>query len=330
MLIKIATTILATVFVSMTTMAQDFDVQGHRGARGLSPENTLAAFARALTIGVSTLELDVGVSRDGIAVVTHNPRLEPETTRRSDGNWLSATGPAVRNLSIKDLGAYDVGRIKPGSRYAERFSNQTPADGSRIPTLKEVIELVLRSGNEKVRLNIEAKIDPTKPDLTHGPEKFASAILDVVLQAGMTSRVTVQSFDWRVLQIVQRRAPRVETSYLTVQQRWLDNLRVGEAGPSPWTAGFDIDKFAGSVPRLVKAAGGRVWSPYHREMNPAQVKEAHDLDLTVKAWTVNEEKRMKALIEMDVDGIITDYPDRLRRVLDIRGMSLPTPTPVQP
>lgn len=326
----LVSTVVVTGFLSMTLVAQEFDVQGHRGARGLAPENTLAAFARALTIGVSTLEFDVGISSDSIVVVTHNPRLEPETTRRSDGTWLSATGPAIRTLNIKDLGAYDVGRIKPGSRYAERFSNQTPADGSRIPTLKEVIELVLQSGNEKVRLNIEAKLDPTKPDLTHGPEKFASAILDVVLQAGMTSRVTIQSFDWRVLQEVQRRAPKVETSYLTVQQRWLDNLRIGETGPSPWTAGFDIDNFDGSIPRLVKEAGGRVWSPYHREINPAQVKEAHDLDLTVKVWTVNEEKRMKALIEMDVDGIITDYPDRLRRVLEMRGMNLPTPTPVQP
>jgi len=330
MLKKMAAAVLATGILSMTAMAQEFDVQGHRGARGLSPENTLVAFARALTIGVSTLELDVGVSRDGIVVVTHNPRLEPEITRRLDGTWLRATGPAVRTLSVEELGAYDVGRIKPGSRYAGRFPDQTPADGARIPTLKEVIELVRRSGNEKVRLNIETKLKPTEPDLTLSPEKFAMAILDVVHGLGMTDRVTIQSLDWRTLQEVQRRAPAVETSYLSAQQRWRDNLRKGEAGPSPWTAGFDIDDFGGSVPRLVKAAGGRVWSPHHREVDAAQVEEAHDLGLVVKVWTVNEEVRMEALVDMGVDGIITDYPDRLRRVLEERGMKVPTPTPVHP
>ena len=146
----------------------------------------------------------------------------------------------------------------------------------------------------------------------------------------MTDRVIIQSFDWRTLQEVQRRAPAVEISYLSAQQNWRDNLRKGEAGPSPWTAGFDLDDFGGSVPRLVKAAGGRVWSPYHREVDATQVEEAHDLGLVVKVWTLNEEVRMEALVDMGVDGIITDYPDHLRRVLEERGMKVPTPTPVQP
>ncbi|MFP6710166.1 MAG: glycerophosphodiester phosphodiesterase family protein [Rhodospirillales bacterium] len=116
MLGKIATAIFVTGFLSMEVMAQDFDVQGHRGARGLAPENTLAAFARALTIGVSTLELDVGVSREGTVIVTHNPRLEPDITRRSDGTWLTATGPAIRTLSLEEIRSFNVGQTKPGSR----------------------------------------------------------------------------------------------------------------------------------------------------------------------------------------------------------------------
>ena len=146
----------------------------------------------------------------------------------------------------------------------------------------------------------------------------------------MAGRVTIQSFDWRTLHEVQRRAPEIPTAYLSARQRRLDNISRRKFGPSRWTAGFDIDDFGGSVPRMVKAAGGRIWSPYHREVDAGRIKEAHGLGLTVKVWTVNEEKRMKALIEMDVDGIITDYPDRLRRVLEMRGMNLPTPTPVQP
>jgi len=314
----------------MEVLGQDFDVQGHRGARGLAPENTLAAFARALSIGVSTLELDVGVSREGTVVVTHNPRLEPDITRRPDGTWLSTTGPAVRTLSVEELGTYDVGQTKPGSRYAKRFPDQTPVDGARIPSLRNVIELIRRSGNDKVRLNIEAKLNPTEPDLTHGPEKFAIAILDVVQDMDMADRVTIQSFDWRVLQEVQRLAPAVETSYLSVQQRWLDNIRRGKEGSTAWTAGFDIDEHDGSIPRLVRAAGGRAWSPFHREIDAAQIKEAHDLGLTVIVWTVNQEGRMDALIEIGVDGIITDYPNRLRHVLEKRGMKVPMRTPVQP
>jgi len=330
MLDKIILAIIVTGVLSMEVLGQDFDLQGHRGARGLAPENTLAAFARALTIGVSTLELDVGVSREETVVVTHDRQLAPDITRHPDGTWLNAAGPAIRTLSVEELGAYDVGRAKPGSRYAERFPDQTPVDGARIPSLREVIELIRRSGNEKVRLNIETKLNPAEPDLTHGPKKFTNTILKVVQEMDMTSRATIQSFDWRVLQEIQRLAPMVETSYLSVQQKWLDNIRKGKEGTSAWTAGFDIDDYDGSIPHLVKAAGGRAWSPFHREIDAAQIKAAHDLGLTVKVWTVNLEARMEALIEMGVDGIITDYPNRLRQILENRGMKVPVPTPIQP
>ena len=120
------------------------------------------------------------------------------------------------------------------------------------------------------------------------------------------------------------------TSYLSAQQRWLDNIRAGEAGPSPWTAGLDVDDHGGNVAALVVAAGGRVWSPFHREVDGAKIKDAHDRGLAVKVWTVNDEDRMNQLIDLGVDGIITDYPDRLRAVMAARGIDLPPPTPVQP
>ncbi len=161
---RIAVAALALAMPSIAAMAQNFDLQCHRGARGLAPENTLAAFARALTIGVSTLELDTGVSRDGIVVVSHNSRLNGEITRRN-GVWLGAAGPAVNALSRAELGAYDVGRIDPASRYARRFPDQTPVDGARIPALAEVVKLIARSGNKIVRLNIETKLNPSEPGL---------------------------------------------------------------------------------------------------------------------------------------------------------------------
>ncbi len=314
----------------MTDLAYGFDSQGHRGARGLMPENTLAAFAQALSIGVNTLELDLGTTRDGVIVVSHNPKLEPETTRDQSGKWLPETGAAIRSLSLAELRTYDVGRLKPGTGYQARFSEQVAVDGARIPTLKEVLQLIRRSGNEQVRLNIETKLRPTEPELYLDPKTFVSTLLEVIRDQGFLDRVTIQSFDWRTLMETQSQAPEIPTSYLTVQQSWFDNIGSGEPGPSPWTAGYDIDSFAGGLPEMIKTAGGRIWSVHHLELTADDMKKAHDLGLEVKVWTVNQTDRMNDLIDMGVDGIITDYPDRLRQVLKDRGMATAMPTPVSP
>jgi len=314
----------------MTNLAYGFDSQGHRGARGLAPENTLVAFAKALSIGVTTLELDVAATRDGVIVVSHDPRLNPSLTRDAKGEWVKEPGPTIRSLSLKELRAYDVGRLKPGTRYAGRYPDQMAVDGTPIPTLQEVFQLVQRSGNEAVRFNIETKLRPGDLDLFLNPEDFVASVMKVIVDHGVMDRVTIQSFDWRTLQETQRVAPNVPTSYLTAQQRWLDNIGVGKPGTSSWTAGFDVDDHDGSVPHVIKAAGGAIWSSYHLEVSTEKIKQAHDLGLMVKVWTVNDESRMETLIRMGVDGIITDYPDRLRAVLQRLGMALPVPTPVTP
>ncbi len=305
------------------------EIQGHRGARGLMPENTLAGFAKALSIGVTTLELDVGVTSDRVVVATHNPRLEPETTRDKDGNWLEGTGPAIWSLSLRELRCYDVGRLNPVTDYSTRHPQQRPVDGARIPTLAEVMDLVRRSGNTKVRLSIETKLNPGEPGLTPLPEDFVSAILKVARDKNFLHRITIQSFDWRTLLETQEQAPGVPTSYLTVQQPWKDNIQIDEPGPSPWTAGFDIRDFGYSIPRAIAAAGGHIWSPNFRDLSVGDVVLAHNLGLSVKVWTVNDAAQMESLIIMGVDGIITDYPDRLRKVLEKRGLPLPEPTPVE-
>lgn len=316
--------------LSMTDLAYAFDLQGHRGARGLAPENTLFGFARALSIGVDTLELDTTVTADGVVVVLHDSRLNPNLTRDGAGQWLKEVGAAIHSLTLRDLGAYDVGRIKPGSRYAGRFPDQEPRDGATIPTLKAVIELTRKAGNDRVRFNIETKLNPMEADLTLGPAEFARAVLDVISANGIADRVTIQSFDWRTLREVQRQSPGMPTAYLTAQRKWLDNIQAGQPGPSPWTAGLDVDDFGGSLPRMVKAAGGNIWSPYYRDIDAAKVKEAHGLGLLVKVWTVNRPADMRAVLDLGVDGIITDYPDRVRRVMKERGMKVPPPTPVLP
>ncbi len=295
-----------------------FDAQGHRGARGLAPENTLPAFERALEVGVNTLELDIGVTADGVVVVAHDPYLNPAITRNAYGQWLPpGKGPTLKSLTLSQLQAYDVGRINPDTPYAKTFSTQAPRDGTRVPTLASLFAFVKGRGINDVRFNIETKINPTQPDETVNPEQMARALLNVVREAGMEKRVTIQSFDWRTLQIVQGFEPGIPTVYLSIQTANTDNIRDGA-----WTAGFKVADH-GSVPKMVKAAGGAVWSPNGGAVTEALVKEAQSLGLKVVPWTINTPADMERLLGWGVDGIITDYPDRLRDVMQKRGMPLP-------
>jgi glycerophosphoryl diester phosphodiesterase len=303
------------------------DLQGHRGARGLAPENTLPAFARALSIGVTTLELDCAITRDGVIVVSHDPALNPDITRGPGGEWLARGDVAISSLAYAELQRYDVGRIRPGTGYAQRFPDQRPVDGTRIPRLADVFALVRKNGNASVRFNIETKISPLHPDLTVSPDAFARALIALLKNEGMAQRATIQSFDWRTLAVVQKEAPGIQTVYLTAQQGFLDNILVGEQA-SPWTAPLHVSQFGGSVPKMVKAAGGAVWSPYYKEVSPDNVREAHALGLKVVVWTVNDALDMRRMIELGVDGIISDYPDRLRSVAAEAGVALPAATPV--
>jgi glycerophosphoryl diester phosphodiesterase len=314
------------IAAAVTSHAAAFDLQGHRGARGLAPENTLPAFARALSIGVTTLELDCGVTEDGVVVVAHDRRLNPDIARGTDGRWLVGRTRTVHELSFHELQRYDVGRLRPGSDYSRRFPEQRRMDGVRIPKLEDVFELARRAHNDEVRFNVETKLSPLASDETAGPDEFARAVIQVVRASHVERRTTIQSFDWRTLALVQREAPEIATAYLTSDA---DNVRDVGSGPSPWTNGI---RFADhrSVPKMVKAAGGTIWSPNYRDLTEALAKEAKALRLQVLPWTVNDPPDMERLIGWGVDGIITDYPDRLRDVMAARGLALPRPTPVSP
>jgi glycerophosphoryl diester phosphodiesterase len=307
-----------------------FDLQGHRGARGLLPENTLPAFARALSLGVSTLELDLGLTKDGVLVVGHDPHLNGDVARGPDGQWLAGKGPAIFSLTFAELQRYDVGRLRPGSPYGARFAEQKGIDGTRMPRLADVLALAERAGNRGVRFNVETKLDPRDPAATATPEAFADAIAALIRERGLVSRVTVQSFDWRSLGRIRERAPEIERACLTSEQPGDDTLQAATPGPKAWLLGLDPSTFAGSTPRLVAAAGAQVWSPNFKDVTPARVQEAHALGLKLLPWTVNERADMQRLLDLRVDGLITDYPDRLRAVMTERGLSLPPSTPVEP
>jgi glycerophosphoryl diester phosphodiesterase len=297
-----------------------FDLQGHRGTRGLAPENTMAAYARATEIGVTTIETDLAVTKDGALVMSHDPFLNPDLVRGPDGRWLTAKGPAIHTLTLTELRQYDIGRLNPESAYAKQFPEQRPSDGERFPTLAQLFEF---AKGKAVRLNIETKITPGNPGETVDAETFAKLVVGAIRTSGLAPRVTIESFDWRTLVIAKKLAPEIETVCLTIESDGMDTVQRKTGRPSAWNAGLDLGAHGGSVPRLVQAAGCATWSPFWRNVDTATITEAHALGLKVLPWTVNNPADMARLIDMKVDGLISDYPDRLRRVVSDNGLALP-------
>ncbi|MDA9404740.1 glycerophosphodiester phosphodiesterase [Bradyrhizobium sp. CCBAU 45389] len=328
-----ATTILTVLSVltagqAIAGKAMAFDLEAHRGGRALLPENTLPAFANALSMGVDTLELDVGVTADGEVIISHERGLNPDLARDASGAYVAAPGTPFVKLRLDDLRAYDVGQIRPDSAYARQFPEQRALPGTRIPTLKQLFALVRKSGNASVRFNIETKIDPNHPDESLDPQGFVTRLLGLIEAEKFSDRVMIQSFDWRTLQLVQQQAPKIPTVYLTLQRGSAPTVALDKA--TSWTAGFSPADHGGSLPRTVKAAGGAIWSPYFGDVTPALVSEAHALGLRVVVWTVNKREDMARMIETGVDGIISDNPVLLRQVAGEKGIALPAGTPVEP
>ena len=274
-----------------------FDLQGHRFARGLFPENTLEGFDSACHLGLTSFEIDIAVTRDGIPVIHHDPALNPNTTRGPDGAWLETTGPLIKDLTLAELQRYDVGRLRPGSDYAASYPSQMPQDGARIPTL----DALLRRRPD-IRFNIELKVMPTHPEWTVDPEEMVERVLQVVDAAGAANRIAIQSFDWRAPRHVRRIRPELARGWLTEAKTIRDAaLWRGNAG-----AATTLD----AVPDAIAAEGGGHWAPYHTEVTPALLARAQANGLTVVPWTVNDPVDMRRLIAWGVDGLITDWPDR--------------------
>lgn len=297
-----------------------FDLQGHRGARGLRPENTLPAFAAALELGVRTLELDVGVTADGAVVVTHDRTVSPlkcrDTTPASAGDSaFPYVGKPINALTLEQLKTLDLARRHPVDAATDPFvSTQRSVPGTRIATLGEVFDLTERYGAADIRFNIETKVDPRHPAETLAPEPFAARLLEVIHSYGMTHRTTVQSFDWRTLLYAQRELPDLGRVALAEQR----------TTRPPWLAGHDLGDFDGDVvAAAATTVGASVFSPDYRFLDRAMLASARWRGLAVIPWTVNEPGEMRRLVDLGVDGLITDYPERLRHVLAERGMPLP-------
>ena len=274
-------------------MTRIFDIQGHRGARGLFPENTLEGFLAVAALGVGAFELDVGMTADGVPVVVHDPLLNPDIVRGPGGLWLTEPGPAVWSLTLAELQTYDVGRLRPGSRAAGLFADQRPHDGARIPTLAAVLNALPHAC-----FTIEIKTDPAHQAWTATPMALAEATLTAIDEAKAIDRVLVEAFDWRVQRHIRRIRPDVRLAWLTRPETVL-NAALWWDGAEPLP----------SVPAAVAAQGGPVWAPDYANLTRDQVLEAHALGLSVLPWTVNQPADMRRLMDWGVDGLISDRPD---------------------
>jgi glycerophosphoryl diester phosphodiesterase len=293
-----------------------FDLEGHRGTRGLRPENTLAAFGKALQIGVTTLELDTGVTKDGVVVVSHERRISSLECQDTGGNTF--VGQLVKDLTYAQIQTLDCGTRHPPNPASDPFvGTQEAVPGTHMPSLAQVFELANRYGANGVQFDIETKIDPTVND-TVDYVTFTQKVLGVIQQYGMTQRSLLQSFDWRTLVEAKRELP----SLKTVALAQVPTIFPG----TPWTAGVPIGAdawSAGSLARAVKSIGASVVSARFQDITDALIAAAHRQGLLIVPWTVNDTPTMAALIDRGVDGLITDYPDQGRTVMAQKGIKLP-------
>ena len=247
----------------------------------------------------------MGMTRDGVAVLSHDPYLSPDLTRAPGGRW---TGPAkhpIRNFTYQELLAFDVGRVRPGSSTAKRFPRQVPVDGATIPTLEEVLRL-----HSRAFWTIEVKTFLNRPDLTLPPEQIVEAVAATADRAGAAKRIIVQSFDWRGPQHLRRLRPELAYAWLTTRKT------------RAWRGG------QARLPDSVADQGGGTWSPQYRELTPRLLDRAHALGLRVVVWTVNAPSDIARLAQWGVDGLITDDPLVAQAVLHPAAREpLPRPEP---
>lgn len=278
-----------------TLVPEGFDLQGHRGARGLAPENTLPAFRRALEFGVTTLEMDVVLSGDGEVVVSHEPWMNPDICLTPDGERIprgEARQHALYQMSYDRIAAYNCGSLQP-AQFPEQ-QNEPVSKPRLSEVLREAEAYVRAHPREPVFFNIEIKSRPAWDGRFHpAPDTFATRVLEVVKEAGVAARTTLQSFDPRPLEVIDRQESPVRLALLV---NWM-----GDRGLST-----NLERLS-FVPD--------VYSPDVRLVDEALVAAAHERGLQLIPWTVNERPTMKRLVRLGVDGLITDYPNRARDVL---------------
>ncbi|MDE0308456.1 MAG: glycerophosphodiester phosphodiesterase family protein [Acidiferrobacterales bacterium] len=307
---------------NVVPMNPEISIIGHRGATGLFPEQTIAGFAKALELGVDGLEMDLAITADRKVVAYHDAALNPVITRDSDRMWLDDRVCKISELTLEQLKTYDIGRIKPGSEYANRFPDQKPVDGSRIPTLEEIVDLDRKFGRNPTYF-IEIKYYAVAPYSSIPVAEGVETIVAEIERLGISSTVRIHSFDWKLVHAFRSFAPHLQYAYLTSQTEDFNTMSArtelrevcdDSANPTQtrsWTDGMLLSDFDGSLPQMIKSAGGTDWHADHASVTTDRIAEAHCLGIRVYAWTVNQASDFERLVDAQIDGIITDYPDRL-------------------
>lgn len=312
-----------------------FDLEAHRGGRDVRPENTLYSYAYAIELGATSIECDMQLTKDGQIVMSHNPILNSDITRDENGNYIENNKYDIRLMTVDELKKFDVGVMDPncGEYYDLHGKTQFTYD-AKIPTLEELMQLIQSYGDKNIVLNIETKSypDPASAGYKNNadPKKFVEVFNNIVKKYDMEDRVVLQSFDWQTLIEMKKLNPNISTSALWQEQpswgRDSESLRRYEKKKSPWLGGLDIKDYQGNPVKAAHAIGADIISPYYTEISKQDVDEAHSLGMKVVPWTVNNEKDMTMLLDMGVDGIISDKPWLLKQVLEKRNIKLHTPT----
>lgn len=312
-----------------------FDLEAHRGGRDVRPENTLYSYAYAIELGATSIECDMQLTKDGQIVMSHNPILNSDITRDENGNYIENNKYDIRLMTVDKLKKFDVGVMDPncGEYYDLHGKTQFTYD-AKIPTLEELMQLIQSYGDKNIVLNIETKSypDPVSAGYKNNadPKKFVEVFNNIVKKYDMEDRVVLQSFDWQTLIEMKKLNPNISTSALWQEQpswgRDSESLRRYEQEKSPWLGGLDIKDYQGDPVKAAHAIGADIISPYYTEISKQDVDEAHSLGMKVVPWTVNNEKDMNMLLDMGVDGIISDKPWLLKQVLEKRNIKLHTPT----
>jgi glycerophosphoryl diester phosphodiesterase len=275
---------------------------------GVWPANTLEGARMCLAAPVDGIEIDVQMTADGHVVAHHDYWLARDATRL-DGQWLEARGPALKTLTLKELRRYDVGALKPGSSYAQRYPHLTAMDGVSIPTLEALFAALKAAEGPKRWLYIEIKTDPQDPEASPAPAEVTEAVIDSVEAAGWADRTKIIAFYWEVLRLAKARNAEIATAHLTIPESLAASVKRLPNGDSPWADGCDPRHHGGSDLAAIKAHGGEEWSPYFTDVTPETVAEARSLGLRAGPWGISSAEDIARMIELGAYSATVSGPD---------------------
>ena len=294
-------------------------IYGHRGARGDLPENTLDSFKYLFENNINAYETDILISKDLIPVITHDFRLDPSFTKDEEGDWITDENIKIFDLTYNEISKFDVGSLNKLTRYGRRFLNQRSLENQKIPKLDELLKLSSKNLSQDTIINLEIKSTPDEKNLTPGPKEMVQIVLNDIKKSNLQDKIIISSFDWRILREVKNQSPEISRAYLTFQQEKGMKIKKTIYSKSPWIDHIPLT-IVYDLPKIIKELGGSAWHPYYKDINKKAVKDAHDYNLPVNVWTVNDEYNMLKMIEYEVDGIMTDYPLKLKELCDKKNI----------